>query len=113
MKFGLKFTLKNRLYFGKIPAKNKIPAGTGTKLPNPGRDPGRALHTIKQMRKLQTLCSKISISVVTKFDQTNLFDKTMKFSMINEPDDKRNVVKYNLLNIVNKTQEQRYLAYNT
>ena len=48
MKFGLKFTLKNRLYYGKIPAKipakNKIPAGTGTgtKSPNPGRDPGCA-----------------------------------------------------------------------
>ena len=44
MKFVLKFTLWNRLYFGKIPAKipakNKIPAGTGTKSPNPGRDPG-------------------------------------------------------------------------
>jgi hypothetical protein len=47
VKFGLEFTLKNRVYFGKIPAKipakNKIPAGTGTgtgtgtKSPNPGR----------------------------------------------------------------------------
>jgi hypothetical protein len=46
VKFGLKFKLINRLYFGKIPAKipakNKIPArtGTGTKSPNPGQDPG-------------------------------------------------------------------------
>ena len=74
---------KNWIYFGKIPAKTKIPAGTGTgtKSPNTGRYPGRAPIVLRGYRVYMILTwhQFIFLIVCVKCEKTETSESMLLF----------------------------------